>query len=215
MSTDRTVSRILQQIATQDVVEITDSATATGRVAAQVHLVEQYGFEYGEARRHGHNKQLLTVFLYRDANPEARAREAATIAAYPQAGNGGAAPGLLPGTLKPLPEAEAAVALAKDRIAFDVMGQAAEPRQKTVAWAMLGVAVVVILIAGKYLVALGAGVFLGGLLLGFFKLGEARRQKLAQRLQAAGLVAVRDEHGIQRFLRPGRQLPGHANPFAG
>ncbi|WP_175408127.1 hypothetical protein [Streptomyces sp. TRM64462] len=215
MNADRTISKLLRQIATQDVVEITDSATATGRVAAQVYFVEQYGFAYGEAQRHGHNKQLLTAFLYRDPSPEARAREAAAIAAHPRAGNGGAAPGLRPGTLKPLPEAEAAVALAKDRIAFDVMAQAAGPRQKAMAWAMLGVAVAAILITGKYLVALGTGVVLGGLLMGFFTLGEARRRKLAQRLTAAGFVAVRDEHGVQRFLAPGQQLPGHANPFAG
>ncbi|GAA4916987.1 hypothetical protein ACFPM3_21135 [Streptomyces coeruleoprunus] len=215
MGADSTISKILRQIATQDVVEIFESSGSPGRAAALAHFTEQYGFTYGEAHRHGHNKSLLTVFLYRDPRPEARAREAATIAAYPQAGNGGAAPGLRPGTVKPLPEAEGAVAVLKDRIAFDVMGQAAEPRQKAIAWGMLGITVLMILITGKYLVALGTGVVLGGLLLGGFKLGEVRRKKLARRLEAAGLVAVRDEHGVQRFLAPGQQLPGHANPFAG
>ncbi|MFG3499473.1 hypothetical protein [Streptomyces sp. NPDC047928] len=215
MSADRMISGVLRQIATEDVVELNGSSSSPGRAAALVHLVEQYGFTYGEAHRHGPNKSLLTVFLYRDPAPEARAREAATIAAYPQAGNGGAAPGLRPGTLKPLPEAEAAVALAKDRIVLDVMAGAAEPRQKAFVWALIGVVAVVMLIAEKYLMALGTGAVLSALFVVAVKVAEVRRGRLAQRLVAAGLIAVRDEEGRQRFLRPGQQLPGHANPFAG
>ncbi|MFJ3520671.1 MULTISPECIES: hypothetical protein [unclassified Streptomyces] len=47
-----------------------------------------------------------------------------------------------------------------------------------------------------------------------FTVGVIRRRKIAQRLTAAEFLAVRDERGDQRFLRPGQPLPGHANPFA-
>ncbi|MCH0538457.1 hypothetical protein I3F58_02545 [Streptomyces sp. MUM 203J] len=215
MFTQRQISGVLRQIAGQDVVEITEGALYTSRLAALVHLVEHYGFEYADARRHGADKKQITAYLYRDPRPEARAREAATIAAYPQAGNGGPAPGMRPGSLKPLPEAREAVARNKDRIAYDVMAQAAGTQQQAVAWGAVVVLVLVLLVAGMYLGALIGGVLMAGFLVGAFKLGGVRRERIAARLQAAGFVAVRDEHGRQRLLRPGQQLPGHANPFAG
>lgn len=46
-----------------------------------------------------------------------------------------------------------------------------------------------------------------------YKVGEIRRARISQRLTAAGFLAVRDEQGSQRFLRPGQHLPGHTNPF--
>lgn len=209
------MSGVLRQIAGQDFVEITEGAVHTRRLAALIHVVEHYGFEYAEARRHGPDKQQITVWLHRDPRPEARAREAATIAAYPQAGNGGPVPGMLPGTLKPRPEARDAVACNKDRIAYDVMAQAAGTQQQAVAWGAVIVLVLVLLLAGMHLGALIGGALMAGFLAGAFKLGGVRRERIATRLQAAGFAAVRDEHGRQRFLRPGQRLPGHADPFAG
>ncbi|MEU8528730.1 MULTISPECIES: hypothetical protein [Streptomyces] len=214
MSVDSTVSGLLRQIATQDVVEVRDEMGGLRRVAARAAVVEQYGFEYGGAWREGHNKSTLVACLYRDTRPEARAREAATIAAFPQAGRGGPVPGMRPGTLKPLPEAEQTVAHLKDRIAFDVTAEAAGPKQKRFVWAITAGLVLTLLIAGYYLGALVGGALLSGFLLFAFRIGDVRRRKITERLTAAGFAAVRDEHGRQRFLRPGQQLPGHANPFA-
>ncbi len=212
-ASDRRIAALLRQVATQDVVELRQEMAVAKRVAAQAYVAEQYGFEYGEARREGHNKQVLAVYLYRDPRPEARAREAATIAAYPQAGMGGAVPGLKPGTLSPLPEAEAAVALMKDRIGYDVMAKAADKGQKRFAYAMTGVAAAVFLLMGKWVEGVVVGAVLAAFLVGAFRLSDVRRQRVADRLTAGGFTAVTDEHGRRRFLRPGQQLPGHANPF--
>ncbi|MFB7374267.1 hypothetical protein ACFC0D_31005 [Streptomyces sp. NPDC056222] len=119
-----------------------------------------------------------------------------------------------PGTLKPIPETEQAVAHLKDRIGFDVMARPAGSKQKGIAWGMTGVVVLTLLISGLYLGALIGGALLAGFLLAAFKIGDVRRQRITERLTAAGFAAVRDEHGRQRFLRPGQQLPGHVNPFA-
>ncbi|MCY0942178.1 hypothetical protein [Streptomyces antarcticus] len=214
MLTERQISGILRQIARQDVIEI-GPEMSTGRLAALAYMAEQYGFEYGESHRTGgQNNSVVLVQMYRDPRPEARAREAATIAAYPQAGNGGAVPGMRQGSLKPLPEAHEAVARLKDRIGFDVMAKAADKRQKTIAWGWCGVLVLVLLIIGMPVAALAGGAALAAFLTGAFKLGEFRRQRIARRLTDAGFVSVQDEYGRQRFLRPGQQLPGHANPFA-
>lgn len=133
MFTERQISAMLGQIARQDDVEIGPEQTV-GRVAALAHVAEQYGYAYDRAHRTGHNGMLILVRMYRDPHPAARAREAATIAAHPQAGNGGTVPGMRPGTVKPLPEAQEPVARLKDRIMLDVMAEAANKRQKLFAW---------------------------------------------------------------------------------
>ncbi|MFF4449921.1 hypothetical protein [Streptomyces sp. NPDC001502] len=213
MFTERQISAMLGQIARQDVVEI-GPEQAAGRVAALAHVAEQYGYAYDRAYRTGHNDMQILVRMYRDPHPDARAREAATIAAHPQAGNGGTVPGLRPGTVKPLPEAQEAVARLKDRIMLDALAQAADKRQKTIAWGSVGVLVLMLLVLGMPVAALAGGAALAAFLAGAFKMGAIRRQRIVQRLTDAGFVPVRDETGRQRFLEPGRQLPGHANPFA-
>ncbi|MBT2482608.1 hypothetical protein [Streptomyces sp. ISL-94] len=213
MSVDSQISGMLRQIARQDVIEIGPEQTV-GRVAALAHVAEQYGFAYGEARRAGHKKALVLVRMYRDPSPEARVRESATLAAHPQAGHGGTVPGMRQGALKPLPEAQEAVARLKDRIMYDAMAQAADKRQQAIAWGYCAVLVLVLLIAGMPLGALFGGAALAVFLGGAFRLGTVRRQRIARRLTDAGFVPVRDEVGRQRFLAPGQQLPGHANPFA-
>ncbi len=123
-------------------------------------------------------------------------------------------PGVRPGTVKPLPEAQEAVARLKDRILLDVLAQAADKRQKAFAWGSVGVLVLMLLVLGMPVAALAGGAALAALLAGAFKMGAVRRQRIARRLTDAGFVPVSDEYGRQRFLEPGRQLPGHANPFA-
>ncbi|MFD8634908.1 hypothetical protein [Streptomyces sp. NPDC059533] len=213
MSVERSVAQTLGQIARQDVVQI-GPETSVARAAALVHVAEQYGYEYGETRRTGHKNALVLVLMYRDPRPEARAREAATLAAHPQAGNGGPVPGMRAGSLRPLPEVEEAVARAKDRIAFDAMAEVGGKEQQLMAAGYCVVLPIVLLIAGMPLGALFGGAALAAFVFGGFKIGAMRRQRIARRLADAGFVPVRDEHGRARFLRPGQQLPGHANPFA-
>lgn len=215
MSVERHIAGMLQQIARQqDVVEIAPQGS-TAKAAALAHVAEQYGYTYGMAYRTGFKNSLVQVRMYRDPQPGARAREAATITAHPQAGNGGTVPGLEQSSLKPLPEAVAAVAVLKDLITFDVMAQyIADRSQKVKGYLACAVLTVILLVDRSPVEAVASGGAVALLFTVAFKVGASRRGKIAQRLTDAGFLAVRDEQGGQRFLRPGQQLPGHTNPFA-
>ncbi|MEV8533241.1 hypothetical protein [Streptomyces sp. NPDC051211] len=206
---------MLQQIARQqDIVEIAAQGS-TRKAAALAHVAEQYGYMYGMAYRTGFKNSLVQVRMYRDPQPDARVREAATITAHPQAGNGGTAPGLEQGSLKPLPEAVGAVAVLKDLITFDVMAMyVADRSQKVKGYLACAVLTVLLLIDRSPVEAVASGAAVALLFTVAFKVGAIRRGKIAQRLTDAGFIAVRDEQGGRRFLRPGQQLPGHTNPFA-
>ncbi|MFD4738015.1 hypothetical protein ACFWNR_24795 [Streptomyces virginiae] len=215
MSIERHIAGMLQQIARQqDFVEIAPQGSAR-KAAALAHVAEQYGYTYGVAYRTGFKNSLVQVRMYRDPRPDARVREAATITAHPQAGNGGTVPGLEPGSLTPLPEAVGAAAVLKDLITFDVMAlYIADRRQKVICYLACAVLTLLLLIDKSPVEALLSGGAVALLMTVAFQVGAIRRAKIAQRLTAAGFLAVRDERGDQRFLRPGQQLPGHANPFA-
>ncbi|WP_141743723.1 hypothetical protein [Streptomyces agglomeratus] len=215
MSVERHIAGMLQQIARQqDIVEIAPQGS-TLKAAALAHVAEQYGYTYGMAYRTGFKNSLVQVRMYRDPQPDARVREAATIAAHPQAGNGGTVPGLEQGSLKPLPEAVGAVAVLKDLVTFDVMAQyVADRRQKVLVYLACAVLTALLLIDSSPVEAVASGGAAALLFTVAFKVGEIRRGQIAQRLTDAGFLAVRDEQGGQRFLRPGQQLPGHTDPFA-
>uniref|UniRef100_A0AAU2JN85 Integral membrane protein n=1 Tax=Streptomyces sp. NBC_00049 TaxID=2903617 RepID=A0AAU2JN85_9ACTN len=212
---ERHVAGMLQQIARQqDIVEIAPQGTAP-KAAALAHVAEQYGYTYGTAYRTGFKNSLVQVRMYRDPRPDARVREAATITAHPQAGNGGTVPGLGQGSLKPLPEAVGAVAVLKDLITFDVMAlYVADRSLKVKCYLACAVLTGLMLIDESPVEAFVSGGVVALLLTVAFKVGVIRRGKITQRLTAAGFLAVRDEQGRRRFLGPGQQLPGHANPFA-
>ncbi|MFB6522015.1 hypothetical protein [Streptomyces sp. NPDC056401] len=206
---------MLQQIARQqDVVEIAPQGTSA-KAAALAHVAEQYGYTYGVAYRTGFKNSLVQVRMYRDPRPDARVREAATITAHPQAGNGGTVPGLVQGSLKPLPEAADSVAVLRDLVNFDVMAlYLADRRQKVACYLICALVPVFMLMDDKSPAeAFISGALVALLLTVTFKVGVIRRATIARRLTAAGLHEVRDERGARRFLRPGQQLPGHANPF--
>jgi hypothetical protein len=206
---------MLQQVARQqDIVEIAPQGS-TSKAAALAYVAEQYGYTYGTAYRTGFKNSLVQVRMYRDPQPDARVREAATITAHPLAGNGGTVPGLEQGSLKPLPEAVGAVAVLKDLVTFDVMAlYVADRTQKVKCYLACAVLTVLLLIDGPLVEAVASGGAVAFLCTVAFTVGAIRRGTIAQRLTAAGFLAVRDEQGDQRFLRPGQQLPGHTNPFA-
>ncbi|MFD8884819.1 hypothetical protein ACFV0H_20185 [Streptomyces erythrochromogenes] len=215
MSVERHIAGMLQQIARQQgIVEIAPQGS-TPKAAALAHVAEQYGYMYGMAYRTGFKNSLVQVRMYRDPGPDARVREAATITAHPQAGNGGTVPGLEQGSLTPLPEAVGAVAVLKDLVTFDVMAlYVADRSQKLTCYLACAALTGLMLIDRSPVEAVASGGAVALLLTVAFQVGAIRRRKIAQRLTAAGFLAVRDEQGGQRFLRPGQQLPGHTNPFA-
>ncbi|MFE6840377.1 hypothetical protein ACFVFI_36830, partial [Streptomyces sp. NPDC057705] len=191
MSVERHIAGMLQQIARQqDIVEIAPQGSPS-KAAALAQVAEQYGYTYGVAYRTGFKNSLVQVRMYRDPRPGARVREAATLTAHPQAGNGGTVPGLGQGSLKPLPEAVGAVAVLKDLITFDVMAlYVADRRQKAVCYLACAVLTVLLLIDKSPVEALASGGLVALLLTVAFKVGASRRAKIAQRLTAAGFLAV-------------------------
>ncbi|MFD3544547.1 hypothetical protein ACFWUW_02830 [Streptomyces sp. NPDC058655] len=215
MSVERHIAGMLQQIARQqDIVEIAPQGSSP-KAAALAHVAEQYGYTYGTAYRTGFKNSLVQVRMYRDPRPDARVREAATITAHPRAGNGGTVPGLQQGSLKPLPGAAGAVAVLKDLITFDVMAlYVADRSQKVKCYLACAVLTGLLLIDKSPVEAVASGGAVALLSTVAFKVGAVRRARITQRLTDAGFLAVRDEEGGQRFLRPGQQLPGHTNPFA-
>lgn len=206
---------MLQQIARQqDIVEIAPQGSPP-KAAALAYVAEQYGYTYGMAYRTGFKNSLVQVRMFRDPRPDARVREAATITAHPRAGNGGTVPGLKQGSLKPLPETVGAVAVLKDLITFDVMAlYVADRSQKVKGYLACTILTLLLLIDRSADEAVASGVAVALLFTVAFKVGAIRRGTITRRLTNAGFHAVRDEQGGLRFLRPGQQLPGHANPFA-
>ncbi|MFJ6797206.1 hypothetical protein [Streptomyces sp. NPDC091268] len=216
MAAERHIAAMLQQIARQqDIVEIAPQGTPL-KAAALAHVAEHHGYMYGVAYRTGYKNSLVQVRMYRDPRPEARVREAATITAHPQAGNGGTVPGLKQGSLKPLPEAVAAVAVLKDLISFDVMAMYVASRtQKVMCYLACAVLSGLMLIDKSPVEAVASGATVALLCTVAFQVGAIRRGKITQRLTAAGFHVVRDEQGAQRFLRAGQQFPGgRTTPFA-
>ncbi|WP_411075802.1 hypothetical protein [Streptomyces sp. cmx-4-7] len=213
---ERHIAEVLEQIARQqDIIEITPQGSAS-KAAALAHMAEQYGYTYGMAYRTGFKNSLVQVRMYRDPGPDARVREAAAIAAHPRAGNGGTVPGLKRGSLKPLPEAAGAVAVLKDLVTFDVMAlYVADRSQKLLVYLACAVLSVLMFVDNRSPVeAVASGGAVALLCTVAFKVGTVRRRMITQRLTAAGFLAVRDEQGDRRFLRPGQQLPGHSNRSA-
>ncbi|MBA2948199.1 hypothetical protein [Streptomyces himalayensis] len=208
---DRQISALLRQVASQDVVELIHPFAEWKTFGALVHIAECYGFRYAEVRHVGRQKEIR-IFLVRDTSPAAQQRAAANAAAYPQAGGGGPVPGMHPGTLVPLPEAEADVDLVTTLIRYDAAGSAVNRKQlMTMAWGSAGLFLLLALLTGKFAVLLPLAVLTPVFLLGSLRIGTARREKLGQRLAAAGCTPVRDEYGRDRFARPGTagQQTGH------
>ncbi|GAA3124314.1 hypothetical protein GCM10020254_84430 [Streptomyces goshikiensis] len=166
-------------------------------------MAEQYGYTYGMAYRTGFKNSLVQVRMYRDPQPDARAREAATITAHPQAGNGGTVPGLEQSSLKPLPEAAAAVAVLKDLITFDVMAQyIADRSQKVKGYLACAVLTAILLVDRSPVEAVASGGAVALLFTVAFKVGASRRGK--NRTAADGRRLPR---GARRTRRPAVPAP--------
>ncbi|MFI7411187.1 hypothetical protein ACIBU0_21240 [Streptomyces sp. NPDC049627] len=199
---DRRVTALMRQIASQDVVEIVHPYAQLQTFGALAYIAECYGFRYADVRREGENKSLH-VYLVRDADPRAQQRAAANAAAFPQAGAGGPVPGMQPGSLTPLPEAQPDVDLLATLIKYDSLGAVGDrKRLLTMAGALAALFLLMAPLTGKYAVLLPLAVLIPACLLGALRINTTRRAKLAQRLTAAGCTPVRDEAGRERYVRP-------------
>ncbi|MGC0330012.1 hypothetical protein RKD23_003002 [Streptomyces sp. SAI-170] len=196
------ITAVMRQAASQDVVELHHPFAKAQTVASLAYIAEAYGFRYADARVEG-EKKTLHVYLVRDHDDRARQRAAANAAAFPQAGAGGPVPGMQQGTLTPLPEAQAHVAVLTALIRYDAFGSAVD-RKKMLSMAVASPLLFLLLavVTGKYLVLLPLVVLLPTFLLGALRVNAARRAKLAAQLTAAGCIPVRDQQGRERYVRP-------------
>ncbi|MGC5038400.1 hypothetical protein ACPXCS_21810 [Streptomyces sp. DT190] len=201
MSIDRHLRPLMRQIATQDVIEII-APDDTDVAAALAYVAECYGFRYAGVRLVGRYK-LLHVRLARDTGPAAQQRAAANLTAFPDPGKDRPVPGMYLGSLTPVPEAKADVDLLGTLIAYDRALAAADPRQLHVmAWGCAALFLLLAPVTGAYAVLLPLAVLVPALLMVALRVNAAKRARLAQRLRDAGCAPVRDEDGVERYVRP-------------
>ncbi|MBC2907255.1 hypothetical protein [Streptomyces cupreus] len=204
----RQVQKMLRLMASGEPVELTSAMASVKKLARLAFIAQQFGYEYADVRQGGSRNSSLVMLVVPDHSPQARARAAQNWAQYPNAGDGVSVPPLVPDAFE----------LLKARINFDLTGKSAEKRMVLGALGgsvgCLAVAMqsprggVAWVVAGVLLVLL-----LGGLGIGF-AVNRKRNAKFAVRLQAAGFLPVNDATGRLRYLPPGVQVPGQANPFA-
>ncbi|MEU6381482.1 hypothetical protein [Streptomyces sp. NPDC046909] len=203
----RQVQKMLRLMAGGEPVELTSPMASVKKLARLAFTAQQFGYEYADVRQSGGRNNALVMLLVPDPSPQARARAAQNWAQYPNAGDGVSVPPLIPDAFE----------LLKARINFDLTGQA----KKRLGYAVVGASVASLILAYRFggqsddfIAAAVIWVVLMAVIgIGFLVNGK-RNVKFAARLQAAGFTPVTDETGRVRYLPPGAQVPGQANPFA-
>ncbi|NUP22938.1 MAG: hypothetical protein HOZ81_44145 [Streptomyces sp.] len=203
----RQVQKMLRLMASGEAVELTSPMASVKKLARLAFIAQQFGYEYADVRQSGGRNNALVMLLVPDPSPQARSRAAQNWAQYPNASDGVSVPPLIPDAFE----------LLKARINFDLTGQAKKRMGYAVAVASVACLVLAYRFGGQSddfvvaaviwvlaLVAIGIGFVVNG----------KRNVKFAGRLQAAGFMPVTDGDGRVRYLPPGAQLPGQANPFA-
>ncbi|BCL28269.1 hypothetical protein ACFFS2_11100 [Streptomyces aurantiacus] len=177
--TERLIANMLRQIATRDVVVLDEAFGSPRRLAALSYVAVQYGFRYEGASRLG---QTLQVRLVRDARPEARERSTAALGRLAA----GRAPGMRPGTLKPLPDVAPAVALLRARIEFDALaGDVPDWRRKAVFMTASAALMALLLIPVGWRSSLAASATMAAVFALFLRREVIRKDRLARRLRSA------------------------------
>ncbi|MEV0226381.1 hypothetical protein [Streptomyces sp. NPDC050704] len=178
---ERLITGLLRQVATRDVVVLDDLGGSHRRLAALTYIAVQYGFRYEETNRNG---PALQVRLVRDLRPEARERSTAALSRLAD----GRAPGMRPGTLKPLPDVAPAVGLLKARIEFDSLADDLDLRRKAVFMIASATLMALLLIPAGWRASLAASATMALVFTVFLRLEVVRKDRLARRLRAAGMI---------------------------
>ncbi|KOV54137.1 membrane protein, partial [Streptomyces sp. AS58] len=204
----RQVQKMLGLMASGGPVELTSPMASVRKLARLAFVAQQFGYEYADARQAGSRNNALVMLIVPDPSPYARTRAAQNWAQYPNAGDGVSLPPLVPDALE----------LLKARINFDLTGKHSEKQRAAYGGlaATVGCLVLGVRLGGDDDTFVLAGVLWGVamvLLALMVVLGRRRNAKLAARLQAAGFAPVTDGSGRLRYLPPGTQLPGQADPF--
>lgn len=175
---ERLITDMLRQVATRDVVVLDDRGGSPRRLAALTYIAVQYGFRYERTSRVG---QTLQVRLVRDRRPEARERSTAALGRLAA----GRAPGMRPGTLRPLPDVAPTVSLLKARIEFDALDDDLDWRHKAVFMTASASFMALLLIPAGWTASLAAGVMMAAVFALLLRLEVVRKDRLARRLRSA------------------------------
>ncbi|MFE1795880.1 hypothetical protein ACFW9L_06885 [Streptomyces sp. NPDC059517] len=175
---ERLITDMLRQVATRDVVVLDDPGGSPHRLAALTYIAVQYGFRYERTSRVG---QTLQVRLVRDSRPEARERSTAALSRLAA----GRAPGMRPGTLKPLPDVAPTVSLLKTRIEFDALDDDLDWRRKAVFMSASAAFMALLLIPAGWTASLAAGTMMAAVFALLLRLEVVRKDRLARRLRSA------------------------------
>ncbi|MCX4764438.1 hypothetical protein OG562_26455 [Streptomyces sp. NBC_01275] len=199
---ERHLNSLMRQLAAQQTVELVHPFSDLKTFGSLVYVAECFGFRYAGVRIVGRHK-VLHVDLVRDPEPWAQQRAAANVAAFPQVGLGGPVPGMYLNSLTPVPEAQADVDLITSLIRYDGLVVAGDRRKLlTIGWGSGALFLLLALLTGTYVVLLPLAVVMPAFVLGALRINTVRRANLARRLTAAGCTPVRDEKGVERFVRP-------------
>ncbi|GAA1354650.1 hypothetical protein GCM10009612_17440 [Streptomyces beijiangensis] len=195
--------KMLRRMASGDPVQVTGVKSYRG-YAELASLAEQFGYAYSDILL----SNGLRMQIVPDPSPQARARAAQNWAQYPDAADGVALPPLAPDD----------VGLLEARIKFDVATGLTEKQR------------IVIAVVGSGMLATAGGLEFGADATSFavagvcwitavalipvgVAVGRRFRAKNAILLEAAGYALLTEASGRTRYVPPGRQVPGHGNPF--
>ncbi len=209
---ERHVRKMLRQMASGQPVRVDSAMAASVKELAQLAFIaEQFGYEYADIRHEGGPQgKWLAMVIVPALDPQSRARAAQNWAWYPNAGDGVSLPPLVPEEVE----------LLKARIKFDLLARRT-PNQ--LVWlicaggAVASVRIGFQLRAHTTLDPLIVGIMWAALMAFIPYALVINRRHLAKHaalLQAAGFTPVTEPDGWLRYVPPGRQLPGHSDPFA-
>ncbi|QFQ98316.1 hypothetical protein F9278_21375 [Streptomyces phaeolivaceus] len=199
--------KMLRKMESGEPVELVFGMSTMTGLTRLAFIAEQFGYEYVDLNISVDNKMALR--LVPALNPEARERAARNRARYPDARDGGELPPVVGDELE----------LLKARMVFDLGHQYTDKQRAVIAGfgfagLVAGIGLAFVDSATGVGVAVGSWVALMGLVYAGLAATRRRNVRYTAQLQAAGFTPVTDRGGRLRYLPPGRQLPGHGNPFA-
>lgn len=197
---------MLRKMESGEPVELSVSMTTMKGLTRLAFLAQQFGYEYADLNQVDNRFALRIV---PDPSREGRERAARNRERYPDARNGGSLP----------PVAPDEAGLLKARMLFD-LGRQFTDKQR---FALAGIPITGMVAGIGYRfgdgttgVVVSVGVWAALMGLAYVGLVASRRRhvRYTAQLEAAGFTPVTDQGGRLRYVPPGRQLPGHGNPFA-
>lgn len=210
MAEHRYMEQMLAAIAVGGPVRVDLSEGVTNQELARLAAAAaEFGYAYVDVRKGPERSKTLHLLLVPDPSPEAERRAAETRARHPYAALG---------ALPPLdPDALAVVG---DRIAVDRGRNLPGLRRNTrnfllVAFGAACVAVMAWHIDDPGLAVAALAPFVSACVcLALIARAGGNPKRAATRLEAAGFTRFTAEDGRVRYVPPGVQLPGQANPYA-